>query len=76
MKLTGLWKPGDKPAAKGKESRKFHASEVEVVSESCNAPSEQTPVSKQRPQKQQQKQGDSTPTDADTTPPNSTIGWY
>ena len=69
VKLTGLWKPGDKPAAKGKESRKFQASEVEVMSESCSAPSEQTPASKQKQQKQQQKQGNSTPPAADTTPP-------
>jgi hypothetical protein len=69
VKLTGLWKPGEKPAAKGKESRKFQASEVEVMSENCSAPSGQTPVSKQKQQKQQQKQGNSTPTAADTTPP-------
>lgn len=56
VKLTGSWNPGDSPAVKGKESRKFQASEVEVMSEKCEAPSEKTPVSKQKQEKQQQKQ--------------------
>jgi hypothetical protein len=67
VKLTGAWKPGDKPAVKGKESRRFQASEVEVTSETCQAPSEKTPVSKQKQQKQQQKS--SPPASGDTTPP-------
>jgi hypothetical protein len=69
VKLTGSWKPGDKPAAKGKESRKFQASEVEVMSETCQIPSEKTPVSKQKQAKQQQKQKSSTPASTDTTTP-------
>jgi hypothetical protein len=67
VKLTGLWKPGDNPAIKGKESRKFQASEVEVMSETCQTPSEKTPVSKQKQEKQQQKS--STPASTDTTTP-------
>jgi hypothetical protein len=68
VKLTGSWKPGDKPTAKGKESRKFQASEVEVMSETCQIPSETTPVSKQKQEKQQQKKS-STPASGDTTTP-------
>lgn len=69
VKLTGLWKPGDQPAVKGKESRKFQASEVEVMSERCQAPSEKTPVSQQKQAQQQQKQQGSTPASGDTKPP-------
>jgi hypothetical protein len=69
VKLTGLWKPGEKPAAKGKESRMFQASEVEVMSDNCQTPSEKIPVSKQRQQQQQQKQKASPPPAADTTSP-------
>ena len=56
VKLTGSWKPGDKPVVKGKESRKFKASDVEVLAEKCRPPGETTPVSKQKQQQQQQKQ--------------------
>jgi hypothetical protein len=69
VKLTGSWKPGDKPAVKEKESRKFQASEVEVMSETCQIPSEKTPVSKQKQEKQQPKQKSSTPASTDTTTP-------
>lgn len=69
VKLTGLWKPGDQPAVKGKEPRKFQASEVEVMSEKCEAPSEKTPISKQKQEKQQQKQESSAPATPDTTNP-------
>jgi hypothetical protein len=69
VKLTGLWKPGDQPARKGKESRKFQASEVEVMSEKCQAPSEKTPVSKQKQAQQQEKQQRSAPVSGDTTAP-------
>jgi|SRR5271157_417371 len=66
VKLTGSWKPGDKPAEKGKESRKFQASEVEVLAEKCQPPSETTAVSKQK--QQQQKQKNSNPASADAAP--------
>src|SRR5271165_1486652 len=56
VKLTGSWKPGDKPAVNGKATRKFQASEVEVLAEKCQPPSETTPVSKQKQQQRQQKQ--------------------
>ncbi|MGO9520466.1 MAG: hypothetical protein ACLPND_25795 [Candidatus Korobacteraceae bacterium] len=56
VKLTGSWKPGDQPPVKGRETRKFKASEVEVLAEKCQPPSETTPVSKQKQQQQQQKQ--------------------
>jgi hypothetical protein len=67
VKLTGSWKPGEKPAVKGKESRKFQANEVEVMSETCQIPSEKTPVSKQKNQQQKQKSG--APASTDTTTP-------
>jgi hypothetical protein len=66
VKLTGLWKTGEQPAVKGKESRKFQTSEVEVMSESCQPPSEKTPVSKQKRAKQSP---GSASASADTTPP-------
>ena len=69
VKLTGSWKPGDKPAVKGKESRKFQTSDVEVMSEKCEAPSEKTPVSKQKQEKQQPKQQSTAPAGGDSTPP-------
>ncbi len=58
VKLTGWWIPGDQPAesTKGKESRKFQASEVEVLAQKCVAPTETTPLSKEKQQQQQQKQ--------------------
>lgn len=70
VKLTGSWKPSDQPTAKGKESRKFQATEIEVMAEKCEEPSEKTPVSKAKQQKQQQKQKSSTnaPAGGDTTP--------
>src|SRR5271165_4204651 len=69
VKLTGSWKPGDKPVVKGKESRKFKASEVEVLAAKCQPPSETTPVSKQKQQQQQQKQKNSNPASGDTAAP-------
>ena len=58
VKLTGLWKPGDQPADAGaaKKARKFQATAVEVMAPKCDAPSEKTPVSKEKQQRQQQKQ--------------------
>jgi hypothetical protein len=69
VKLTGSWKPLDEPAVKGKEARKFQATEIEVLAQKCEAPSETTPVSKERQQKQQQKQKASANTNGDTTSP-------
>ena len=69
VKLTGSWKPGDKPPVKGRETRKFKASDVEVLAEKCQAPSETTPVSKEKQQQQQQKQKNSNPAGGGTTPP-------
>lgn len=58
VKLTGLWKPGDQSADAGsaKKARKFQATEVEVMAPKCGAPSEKTPVSKEKQQRQEQKQ--------------------
>jgi hypothetical protein len=56
VKLTGSWKPSDQPAATGKQSRKFQATDIEVLAPQCEAPSEKTPVSKEKQQRQQQKQ--------------------
>jgi hypothetical protein len=57
VKLTGSWKPGDQPPdeTKGKESRKFQATKIEVLADECQAPTEKTPVSKRKQQQQQQK---------------------
>ena len=70
VKLTGSWKPGDQPAVKGRETRKFRASQVEVLAQKCEAPSEKTPISRQKQQKQQtQKSSPNTPASGDTTNP-------
>ncbi len=69
VKLTGSWKPLDQPAAKGKEARKFQATEIEVLAQKCEAPSETTPVSKEKQQKQQQKQKSGANTSGDTASP-------
>jgi len=71
VKLTGWWILGDQPgeSAKGKESRKFQASEVEVLAQKCVAPSETTPVSKEKQQKQQQKSSASAPASGDARNP-------
>jgi len=57
VKLTGWWIPGDQPveSTKEKETRKFQASEVEVLAQKCVPPSETTPVSKKKQQQEQQK---------------------
>ncbi len=52
VKLTGSWKPGEQPAVKGKESRTFQATDIEVMAQKCEVPSEKTPVSKGKQQKQ------------------------
>lgn len=71
VKLTGWWIPGDQPAesTKGKESRKFQASEVEVLAQKCVAPSETTPVSKKKQQQEQQKQKSTAGASGDTASP-------
>jgi hypothetical protein len=69
VKLTGSWKPLDQPAVKGKEARKFQATEIEVLAQKCEAPSETTPVSKEKQQKQQQKQKSGANTSGDTVSP-------
>jgi hypothetical protein len=71
VKLTGSWRPGDQPKVKGQETRKFRATQVEVLEQKCEAPSEKTPVSKQKQQRQQQKQKSSAnpPASGDTTNP-------
>jgi hypothetical protein len=52
VKLTGSWRPGEQPAVKGKESRTFQATDLEVLAQKCEVPSEKTPVSKGKQQKQ------------------------
>ncbi len=69
VKLTGSWKPGDQPPVKGKETRKFRVSEVEVLAQKCEPPSEKTPLSKKKQQQQQQKSGATPPASGDTTNP-------
>lgn len=68
VKLTGSWKPGDKPAVKGSESRTFAATQVDVLALKCEAPTEKTPISKEKQQKQQQKQNANAPPAGDTSP--------
>src|SRR5271165_7454986 len=58
VKLTGSWKPGDQPVKAGsaKKAGRFRATDLEVMAATCEAPSEKTPVSKEKQQRQQQKQ--------------------
>jgi hypothetical protein len=69
VKLTGSWKPGEQPAVKGKESRTFQATDIEVLAERCEVPSEKTPLSKGKQQKQQQKQESEANANGDATNP-------
>ncbi len=73
VKLTGSWKPSDQPTVKGKEALKFQATEIEVLAQKCEAPSEKTPVGKEKQQKQQQQQKQkasaSAPASGDATNP-------
>ena len=61
VKLTGAWEasPQQPPQTKAKEARRFQVTAIAVLSPHCTAPSEKTPVSKekqrQREQQQQQK---------------------
>jgi len=66
---TSAVKPGDTSAAKRKASRKFQASEVEVMSAKCEAPAEKTPISKRKQENQQQKQQSSPPATPDSSNP-------
>jgi len=56
VKLTGSWKPGDPPVKEGsaKKAGKFEATDLQVMAATCEAPSEKTPVSKEKQQRQQQ----------------------
>jgi len=58
VKLTGSWQPGDQPVKAGsaKKAGRFRATDLEVMAATCEAPSEKTPVSKEKQQRQQQKQ--------------------
>jgi hypothetical protein len=61
VKLTGAWEasPQQPPQAKAREARRFQVTAIVALSPHCTAPSEKTPVSKekqrQREQQQQQK---------------------
>jgi len=77
VKLTGSWKLAEQAAGQTskpgstKKERSFEATEVEVVAEVCQAPSEKTPVSKRKQQQEQQKQKSaaSAPASGDTSAP-------
>lgn len=79
VKLTGSWKPADQAQAQGaksggtKKERRFEATQVELMAEACQNPSEKTPVSmkkqQQEQQKQKQKAAASVPASGDTSNP-------
>jgi hypothetical protein len=48
VKLTGTWQPLSPEIPASKTARRFQATQVEVVSKGCQAPSETTPVSKKK----------------------------
>jgi|SRR5208283_2358869 len=50
VKLTGTWEAEEHPQP-GKEARRFRVSAVEVMATKCEAPTETTPVSKNKQQK-------------------------
>ena len=56
VKLTGSWEasPQQQPQAKGKEARRFQVTAVDVLSQHCTAPSEKTPVSKEKQRQREQ----------------------
>ncbi len=54
VKLTGHWQAIPQPSEREKkagEARRFQVTDIEVVAPTCKAPSETTPVSKNRRQK-------------------------
>ena len=59
VKLTGSWKSSNQSTepVSAKKNRTFQATDLEVMAATCDAPSEKTPVSKQKQQKQQQNSG-------------------
>jgi hypothetical protein len=82
VQLTGSWKPAEQSAdqtakaGSAKKHGKFEATEVELLAEACQAPTEKTPVSKKKQQQEQlkqeqqkQKSATSTSTSADTSAP-------
>ncbi len=56
VKLTGSWgsNPQEPASVKTKEARRFQVTAVEVVAQHCTAPSEKTPVSNEKQQRQEQ----------------------
>ncbi len=58
VKLTGAWEasPQAQPQTKAKEGRRFQVTVVEVLSQTCKAPSATTPVSKEKQQQREQQQ--------------------
>ncbi len=58
VKLTGLWeaRPQQQAQGKGKETRRFQVTAVEVLAQHCTPPSETTPVSKEKQRQRQRPQ--------------------
>jgi hypothetical protein len=58
VKLTGAWEasPQQPPQTKAKEVRRFQVTAIAVLLPHCTAPSEKTPVSKEKQQQRQQQQ--------------------
>jgi hypothetical protein len=58
VKLTGSWNPGEQTPTPGstKKARRFEATEIVVIAATCEAPTEKTPLSKEKQQRQQQQQ--------------------
>jgi len=62
VKLTGSWKAADQTQVQStksggtKKQRRFETTQVELLAEACQNPSEKTPVSKKKQQQEQQKQ--------------------
>ena len=73
VKLTGSWEasPLQQAQANAKKERRFQVTEVEVLSQHCQVPSEKTPVSKekQRQREMQQQQKNSNSDDATSPKP-------
>ncbi len=60
VKLTGAWEASPQAQTqsqtKGKEERRFQVTVVEVLSQTCKAPSATTPISKEKQQQREEQQ--------------------
>jgi hypothetical protein len=72
VKLTGSWEasPQQQVQANAKKERRFQVTQVEILSQHCQVPSEKTPVSKQKQRQREEQQQQKNSSSDDATSPN------